>query len=276
MLPTLARSTVALGLAAVCSGGAPLAGQARVEGRERPVWTLEGLRAGHCVRFLIAPGVAQKNLREGFRILPAGPDRTLHPALRSVVDAQPEVASWAASALCVYYLDAVHIGRRRYAERDPRKGQMLGIWTLATAERATGTRRDLVLDLFATGRALVEAAGRSQVKLRQARSTVSRADEDGNDLYDVRIGKTHLVWNGRAIGDSTRIERPVGVSWLVRGTSGMTWDVHATLRPAWSRPLVGVLRVEGKDGLAKSLKASPIRFVGPLYQRGSGELIFSR
>jgi hypothetical protein len=56
----------------------------------------------------------------------------------------------------------------------------------------------------------------------------------------------------------------------------MVWGVDVTFTPEWSRPLVGVLSVEGKDDLAKALKASPIRFVGPRYYGGKGELRFSR
>jgi hypothetical protein len=40
--------------------------------------------------------------------------------------------------------------------------------------------------------------------------------------------------------------------------------------------MVGSLKVEGKDDLAKLLKASPIRFVGPVYQGGTGSLHFGR
>jgi hypothetical protein len=34
--------------------------------------------------------------------------------------------------------------------------------------------------------------------------------------------------------------------------------------------------VEGKDGLAKALQGSPVRFVGPLYRGGDGEVRFQR
>jgi hypothetical protein len=48
------------------------------------------------------------------------------------------------------------------------------------------------------------------------------------------------------------------------------------LTASWSRAMIGSLKVEGKDDLAKLLKASPIRFVGPVYQGGTGSLQFSR
>jgi hypothetical protein len=49
-----------------------------------------------------------------------------------------------------------------------------------------------------------------------------------------------------------------------------------TLKPAFSTMMVGSLRVEGKDPMATVLKASPIRYVGPAYEGGDGELRIGR
>jgi hypothetical protein len=268
--------TLGLAVATWCGAPAPLGAQARSEGREGPVWTLEGLRTGQCVRFLLDPTVARRALHDGTRLLPASRDETLHPALRSVIDGQPEFAAWTPSALCLYYGDVLNLGGRRFGGKDPRKRQMIGLWTVAASEPGSGARRDVVLDFFGVGGGLVQAAGYGKVKLSEAQSSVSKVPGTDNDLYEVKIGKTRLTWNGRAVGDSTRVGQPIQESWLAKGTSGMVWRVHATLKPEWSRPMVGMLRVEGKDDLAKALKASPIRFVGPLYQGGGGELRFSR
>jgi hypothetical protein len=154
---------------------------------------------------------------------------------------------------------------------------MFGMWTIAASEQGSGGRRDVVLTFFGVGSRLVQAGGyATKVRFREAQSSVSRIPDTGNDLYKVKIGKTRLVWNGRAVGDSIRVEQPIQHSWSAQGSSGADWRVQATLKPEWSRLLVGVLSVEGKDGLAKALKASPIRFVGPLYQGGGLELRFSR
>ncbi len=238
------------------------------------MWTLEGLRAGQCVRFLMDPRVAGKHLREGARLLRADQVETLHPALRSVIESQPEFASWIPSSLCLYYVDAVHLGRRRYSNKDPRKRPMIGSWTLASEQRS-GARQDRLLELFGTSGDLARAAELARVKFRAAQSAVSEATGSDTDLYDIRIGKTRLIWNGRAAGDSTRVDQPIEESWLAKGMSGGIWAVRATLAPTWSRPLVGSLRVEGKDDLAKALKGSPTRFVGPVFYGGGGTLRFS-
>jgi hypothetical protein len=269
---------MALGLAvaAWCGAAAPLVAQAPSEGPAGRVWTLEGLSSGQCVRFLLDPTVARRVLHGGTRLLPASRDETLHPALRSVIEGQPDFAGWTPSSLCLYYGDALNLGGRRFGGKDPRKRQMIGVWIVAASEQGSGARRDVALDLFGVGGGLAQAAGYAKVKLSEAQSTVSKVPGTDNDLYEVKIGKTRLTWNGRAVGDSSRVEQPIQESWLAKGASGTVWRVEATLKPEWSRPMVGVLRVEGKDDLAKALKASPIRFVGPLYRGGGGELRFSR
>jgi hypothetical protein len=221
------------------------------------------------------PGTAAKQLRAGSRLLRADQDQTLHSALRSVIDGQPEFASWAPASLCLYYSDAIRLGSRRLGSKDPRKKQMLGVWAVAATEQG-GSRRDFVLELFGASGDLAHSAEQARVKLREAQSSRSKPAQRENDLYDVRVGKTRLIWNGRATGDSTRVESPVRELWLTRGRSGTMWRVQTTLQPTWMRPLVGALTVEGKDDLAKALKASPTRFVGPLYFGGSAELRFSR
>lgn len=265
-----------LAVAAWCAAVAPLAGQERSEGRGGPVWILEGLRTGQCVRFLVDPTSARQTLREPARLVPASQDESLHPALRSVIEGQPEFATWIPSYLCLYYGDAFTLGGRRYGGKDPRKRQMIGLWAVTASEQGSGGRRDVLLDFFGVGGGLVQAAAGAKVKLSEAQSAVTKVPDTDNELYDVKIGKTRLTWNGRAVGDSTRVEQPIQEDWLGKGTSGMVWRVQAILKPEWSRPLVGVLSVEGKDDLAKALKASPIRFVGPRYSGGGGELRFSR
>lgn len=228
------------------------------------------------MRFLIEPRTATKELRDGFLLLPADRDQALHPALRQVIQTQPEFAAWIPSSLCFYHLDAVRLGDRRIAEKDARKAQTMGVWNLATVEQGKGTRRDLVLDMYASGGSLIRAAEAALVRLHEIHSAVSDAGDTTSHLYTVKIGKTLLVWNGRPAGESTRVERPIEESWSIPGLRTGFWFVSVAFTPGWSQPVVGSLRVEGKGDLGKALKSSPIRWVGPFYRGGGGELRFSR
>lgn len=244
--------------------------------KDERVWNLQGLRAGYCVRFLVDPKTAARELKEGFLLLRADQDEALHPALRQVVQTQPEFAPWTPSSLCFYYTDAVQIGGRRIAEKNPRIAQMVGIWSLGTVEQGSGARRDLVLDMYASRERLRTAAAANLVLLHEAEAGFRAATDTSGTEYRQRIGKTQLVWSGRTAGDSTLVERPIVETWQVPGVRGVTWSAQLSLSPASSRGLVGSLRVEGKGDLANALKASPIRFVGPFYHGGGGQLRFTR
>jgi hypothetical protein len=244
--------------------------------KDERVWNLQGLRAGYCVRFLIDPKTATGELKEGFLRLRADQDESLHPALRQVIQSQPEFAPWTPSSLCFYYSDAVQVAGRRIAEKNSRIAQMLGIWTLSTVEQGSRTRRDLVLDMYASRERLRTAAATNLVPLHEAEAGYKPPSDSSGTEYRQKIGKTQIVWSGRTTGDSTRVESPLVNTWQLAGLKGITWDAQLALSPTWARPLVGSLRVEGKGDLAKALKASPIRFVGPFYHGGGGQLRFTR
>jgi hypothetical protein len=263
---------LSLGLAAVCWMPSLLGAQAQ---KESLVLSLQGLRTGYCVRFLMEPRSAARELKSGFRLIPANQDRNLHTALQRLVQQQAEFGSWSPSKVCFYFSDAVQIGTRRITER--RAHQMLAVWTLATQEERGGGRRDLALGMFSArsiARRAVESGG---VRIHEANASVVDSAEGATDLYQVKLERTSLIWRGRPTRDSTRVQAPIEESWAAPQARGPAlWSVSFSYRPVWTRLLVGSLTVEGKGDLAKALKASPIRFVGPLYSAGSGELKFSR
>jgi hypothetical protein len=266
---------VTLGLAAILSASGYLNAQGRPGGSTGPSWSLRGLQSCHCVRFLVEPATAAKYGRNGYRPLRATQDSSLHPALRGVVERQPEFSSWTASSLCFFFADTVSLGGRTIASKNARRPQMIGVWILAMAEQETGPDRDLILELSAASSQVVRAGEAVKLRIREASSKISQSPDSANEIHEVKLGKTRLVWNGRAAGDSTRLEQPIRDEWFVRGSSGTSWKVQLQLEPVWARPLAGVLSVEGKGDLARSLKASPIRFVGPRYLGGSVDMIFS-
>lgn len=241
------------------------------------VWDLQGLRAGYCVRFLLNPSQAPKFPKNDFLLLRADQDPSLHPALRQVIATQPEFRSWAPSRLCFYYLDAIQIGDHREADKKHRKPQLLAMWSLATVAVVTKAQRDFIVDLYGGRGGMGRAAEGTGVPMEEVRADVAAAVDTVPDAYSVKIGKTLLVWNGRPARDSTRVTQPLVESWSMVGLRNLgIWQAELELGPQWSQPLVGSLRVEGKGDLAKALKASPIRFVGPLYRGGGAKLRFRR
>jgi hypothetical protein len=228
------------------------------------------------VRFLVNPKKAADELKEGFLLLRADQDSALHGALRQVIHNQPEFAAWIPSNLCFYYTDAVQLGGERIAEKNSRIAQMVGVWSLATVEGPGGVRRDLVLDMYASRERLRTAASANLIQLHEAEVGYRAPTDTSGTEYRQKIGKTQLIWSGRTAGDSTRVADPITENWQVPGARGVTWSVKLALSPAWARALVGSFRVEGKGDLADMLKESPIRFVGPFYHGGTGQLTFTR
>lgn len=267
---------LAVGVAFVCWVPSVLGAQSAADQKQSQLWTLQGLGTGYCVRFVIEPRAAARELKSGFRLIPANQDRALHPALQGMVRRQPEFASWSPSNLCFYFGEAVQVGSRRVAEKNPRNQQMIAVWTLATREEKTGARRDLVLGMFSARGNLNRAAEQAGVRLDEAHTSVVDSAASANDMYSVKLERTLLIWRGHSAGDSTRVDHPIQESWSLPASRGGIWAVQFTYHPVWSRPLVGSLTVEGKGDLSKALKGSPIRFVGPLYLGGTGELRFSR
>jgi hypothetical protein len=265
-----------LGVAAVtCWGVSALPAQTTGDAKPSQVWALQGLRRSHCVRFLMEPRAATGKLKSGFRLLRADQDSTLHTALRHSIQAQPEFSSWAPSQVCFFFTDAVQVGQRRLVEKNDRY-QMLAVWTIAATDQRARARQDIAVDLYSSRNSLLRAGQTSGVRLRDAGSAVDDQGDTTSSSYRVKLERTLLVWHGRASGDSTRVAQPIQEAWLVPGLRGQTWSVRFTLSPTWSQPLVGSLTVEGKGDLAKALKESPIRFVGPAYRQGNAELRFFR
>jgi hypothetical protein len=265
-----------LGVAVAICVPPALWAQGTGEQKQTQVWTLQGLGSSYCVRFAIEPHAAARELRNGFRLIPAGRDPTLHSSLKQVIQQQPEFAAWSPSQLCFYFSDAVQVGTRRVAEKNVRNQQMLAVWTIAAQEEKSGARRDLAIEVFSARGPLRRAAEGVGVRLHESNAAVVDSADASNDVYRIKLERTSVIWRGRPTRDSSRVEQPIRETWSLPGLRSGIWSVQFTQQPSWSRPLVGSLMVEGKGDLAKALKASPIRFVGPLYRGGAAELRFSR
>jgi hypothetical protein len=245
-------------------------------------WQLDQLRNGFCIQFLVEPSQAAGKLPKGNRPVPASQAQNLHPALRRVVEGQPEFADWAPSSLCLFYFGLVEADGDKVRDRNPSKSPMLGFWTVAAADSLSGKRQDVALEVITNSGRLESSAGQAGLEIRSIRSSFGPVPPDeegqtsGEDRYQIRIRKTQIVWDGRTGSDSTRPKESLVHSWRAQGKRGGWVNGDLALTANWSRAMIGSLKVEGKDDLAKLLKASPIRFVGPVYQGGTGSLQFRR
>lgn len=253
---------------------APLLGQDRGKGEQ--VWRIEGLRNGFCILLLVDPQTASRSLPDGLKLVPAGEAGDLHPALRTELAAQPTVGTWIPSRLCLYSVDTVETNDYALRDQKGRKTQLFALWTVSAAETASGKKRDLALLLFSNNERLIRSGKLAGQSIRSATTTQGKVTDvngvsSGDDRFQIKIGKTLVTWDGHQASDSTEAKDRVEISWASGARLGKG-NGSLTLTPKWASPMVGSLKVEGKDDLAKALKTSPARFVGPMYRGGSGEV----
>ena len=268
-------------LGIVASVGMPAEVRAQ-DGTEDPKeartdWHFPDTRKGFCIQLLLDPAKL-RDLPDGVQLLPADTYKNLHPVLRRVVSEQPEYKSWSPSTLCFYYLSRVDGASKAIGgEKNPAKAPVLGIWTVAGQRSGSGPG-DIVLDVRSNDGDLRDAADDAGLDLDNLSSSIGPVPRDEGPprpeerRYQIRFGKTLLVWDGRGGEDTTRTPPAVTWQWLASGSNRRWLTGELTLKPTLSAPMVGSLRVEGKDAMARALQASPVRYVGPSYEGGEGEL----
>lgn len=247
-------------------------------------WRVEGLRKAFCVQFLMDPASkALEDLPEGYRPVPASEAAELHVSLRSVVDEQPEFAAWSPSRLCFDAADTVRTGEFILGDKSGRHPQLFATWTVL-ALRPGGSPGDVALKLFSNSDRLIRSARTAGQEVHEARllvGLVPAEDDDGvastDERFQVKMGKTTVTWDGHAARDSAAIKEPIRRRWTANSTrGGRTATGEVVFSPALAQAMAGSLKVDGKDELAKVLRASPTRFAGPVYRGGGGSISFDR
>ena len=242
-------------------------------------WRLEGLRTAFCVQLLMDPASdALKELPPGYRAVPASEAADLHVSLRGVMEGQPEFRAWSPSQLCFDAVDTVQTDRYTLADHSGRHPQLFASWTVLAAAPG-GPAGDVALRLFASSDRLIRSARLAGQVVRGARVAVGLVpaeDENGvpssDQRFQIKVGSTTITWDGPQARESAAVREPWRMSWTATGARGGVVSGEVVLSPVSSRPMVGALKVDGKDAFAKALRASPSRFAGPAYQGGGGSI----
>jgi hypothetical protein len=198
-----------------------------------------------------------------------------------VIKSQPEFGSWSPSRLCLYYFDTVQVGSTVLRNKNPSKKPLLGLWSVGVAEAASGKPSELLLDMLGNSGRLERFGKAAGVYVHEVESSLGKVpvvDREGvasnDDQYRLKFRGTEIIWDGRLTADSTSVQGALSNEWMTQGAQA-GWVIGGLrLSPGWRHQMVGSLRVEGKNTFARMLKASPIKFVGPLLKKGDGELSF--
>jgi len=235
-------------------------------------WKFGNLQQGYCITFLVspadAPGVlpddAQPTRLDGMTDAP--------PALARLLQDQPEYGSWMPAAVCIYRFGrADGAGRELVAATGESEmiGAILFGARVAAAQPANGMSASL---LFTNDKRITKSTDSSRVAFRQVKATFGKAAHGDDERHVISFGKTTLIWDGHAATDSVTLTSPIERVWVLEGSRNRPVLLRWTVSAVSSRSMVGALVVQGKDRLAKVMRSSPIRYLGPVYQGGIAQL----
>lgn len=241
--------------------------------QEEP-WTQSRLQRGFCVEFLADSGEVRDLLPDG--ALPLRADRLagLHPALQRTIAAQPEFAAWTPAAICFYVFDALEVAGRQLQPTGT-SGEMLGFVSIAARQLDDQGRGADVLRLMVSSNWRArKAVENGVVRIETATFSFGPIPKTEDERMTVKLGRTQLRWDGHSGSDSSAVAEPLVRKWLVRGDDRRDRLMTLRLTPQTRRSMIGTLTVQGKDKLAKLLRASPIRYLGPEYRGGGAVITF--
>jgi len=225
---------------------------------------------------------ARKQLPHEFQALSAGSFPGLSPAVQSLIQSDSTYRSWVPAQLCAMHFDSLSTGVQTLVPSGPGldDAQFLGAWLIGafptSSSPEAGKPSFYVATLRASNWHLVRAAELALIKLEEAKTVSGRIPETTEDRYQIRIGHTIITWDGHLAGDSAWAAPLLEQNWWTVTTRGARLFAQVKIAADSAQSVAGTLQIVGKDDLAKSLRASPIRMVGPMTWGGSGSIVFTR
>jgi hypothetical protein len=174
--------------------------------------------------------------------------------------------------VCVYRFGAAEVNGKELVARegDGETVGWVGFTARALANQPPGSA--VAVLVFTSDWRAQRAAETARLRLRTEKLQFGQAPKSTDDRYVLELGKTRIIWDGRAGADSAGPSGLLVDVFVREARSGppvmVRWELSALER----RSMIGALIVEGKDRLARALRKSPIRFVGPFYRGGQGRL----
>ncbi len=248
-----------------------IAGPLAAQGKETPLWQFGNLQQGYCIHFLVSPADAGSVLPDEAQPVRLDAMADAPPALIRVMQDQPEYGAWMPAAVCVFRFGrADGAGRELVAAAGASEMiGMVGYWARVSAAQPPSS--PYVPMMFTNDKRIAKATDSSKVAFRLLKTSFGAAAHGDDERHVISFGKTSLIWDGHAASDSAPLAAPLEKVWALQSPRSpilIRWKLTAST----SRSMVGALVVEGKDKLAKILRNSPIRYLGPIYQGGLAEL----
>ncbi|MES2304011.1 MAG: hypothetical protein V4558_00795 [Gemmatimonadota bacterium] len=232
-------------------------------------------RGGYCISYLIDPAVAAELAPAGAALSPAGKATSLSPFLARVIQDEPQFAAWIPAAICIARYGAAAVDGRDVAKAKTGKAiTLITSWVAVSEPLGVSGATALLLGVSTDEGRLLRPLQAFGLDIDEKSPVITPGEADDIQL-DLKLEKTKIAWVGHPTGDP-RVGSTQSMSFGYAGARKSVWLVTTTMAPAETRLMVGALRVEGKDILAKALKSSPIRAVGPQDAGGTAEFVFHR
>lgn len=235
-------------------------------------WQFGNLQQGYCITYLVSPEDAPALLPDDAQPIRLDAMPNAPPILARVLKDQPEYASWMPSFICIYRFGRADVAGREVIAPSG-ASEMVGM--VAFSARVTAGQPDggvFISRLFTNDKRIARATDSTAMPFQQVKATYGKAAHGDDERHILVLGKSSLIWDGHAAADSAPVSAPIKQALVIRGPRNkpviLSWHLTATQ----NRSMVGALVVQGKDRLAKLLRKSPIRYLGPLYEGGKGEL----
>lgn len=248
----------------------------------RQAWELQNLRATWCIYFLMDSTTADKELPSEFRPRRAADFPDLSLAIRSLVLNEPTYQGWVPAQFCAAHFDQATVGDQTVGAVAPplEETQFLGMWLIgASPVSGEGPATEpsfYIVTLRTPNWRIIRLAETSLIRIEHAEPLIGKVPESTEDRYQVKMGRTLITWDGHLAGDSAWSAPPQNEKWWSLNSRGARLLADVQIRPDSAQNVAGTLQIVGRDDLAKSLRASPIRMVGPVTWGGSGSIVFSR
>lgn len=243
-------------------------------------WILRGVEFSACVDFLMDPVLASKQLAQGYRVVAAGSFDALAPVLRQEVTRDSVLLGWVPAQICFIESPTITAGDAVLSP-DKKMGtrEVVGYWAIAATRlgATAGLDQWYAATLWTNDWHVKKRTEAVFIPVSVIKHSLTPVPESTHHRFSVKVGKTVLSWDGELVGrDSTESTESRQANLALVGQRDIHWAATVSSRPEWTRNVPGVFRVEGKDDLAKALKASPIRMFGPMFWGGDARVEFSR
>ena len=259
-------------LAAVALLARPLAAQ-----DNPPFWRWVDARDGFCIWYLADPAEAPGLLPAGVTPRPATEIAELPGILRRIVQDEPRFAAWVPGLVCVGRFAVVAANGEPVANIEQEGHPVLYVLS-ALAARGGGGGDDLewqLLELGLDAGPLDRIGNDLEISSEDRSLPVRQGVEGEDDQWSLRLEGAELIWSGHRTGES-RVGSTRMMSFGYVGRRNSVWRIDLQTSPGTEQEQVGSLRVEGRGGLARALKSSPIRAVAALQAGGEATMTFRR